>query len=123
MRVIIAGSRGFSDYERLRLSMKAAFPSCELVISGCACGADQLGERWAVEHGVAVKQMPADWSLGRSAGYRRNVDMSLVADGLLAMWDGESRGTKHMIQIAVKAKLRVAVFCCGKLEMNFKENE
>jgi len=42
---------------------------------------------------------------GRRAGYLRNVRMSECADALIALWDGWSPGTKHMIDIAVRKGL------------------
>ena len=54
--------------------------------------------------------MEADWeTYGKSAGYRRNVDMAESADALVALWDGVSNGTKHMINIARQKGLRVHV--------------
>ena len=40
--------------------------------------------------------LPA-WSEGRQAGIIRNIEMGKYADRLLAVWDGESHGTKQMI--------------------------
>ena len=57
-----------------------------------------------------IKRFPADWeNLGRGAGYVRNVQMAFYADALIAFWDGESRGTKHMIDIAKEKGLMVRV--------------
>ena len=40
----------------------------------------------------------ANWGkFGVAAGQYRNWEMAEYADGLLALWDGESRGTLHMI--------------------------
>jgi hypothetical protein len=45
-----------------------------------------------------IKRYPADWdTFGKSAGYRRNEQMAEDADALVAFWDGESKGTAHMI--------------------------
>ena len=75
-----------------------------VVVSGTARGADQLGEAWARARGHAIEQFPADWeNLGRSAGYRRNVEMVATLkerDAVVAFWDGKSKGTKHTIDIA-----------------------
>ena len=83
------------------------------VVSGCARGADQLGEKWAEAHGIPVDRFPADWSkYGKSAGYRRNVEMSEHAQALIAVWNG-SPGTKHMIDIARQKGLQVYVANIG----------
>ena len=40
----------------------------------------------------------AEWDVrGRSAGLERNRAMADAGDQLLAVWDGYSRGTRHMI--------------------------
>jgi hypothetical protein len=46
---------------------------------------------------------------GKSAGYKRNHEMLAAATGLIAFWDGRSRGTAHMIHIAREAGLKVVV--------------
>ena len=80
------------------------------MLSGCARGADKLGEDWANAHSVTIERYPAQWdSLGRSAGYARNIQMAKSAEALIALWDGESRGTKHMIETAKKHGLKVHV--------------
>lgn len=104
-KVIIAGGRDFNDYKLLDdkclkiLSKKLKTHKVEIV-SGHAKGADELGERFAVNHNLQLYCYPADWNkYGKSAGYRRNVVMSENADSLIAFWNGESKGTKHMIDI------------------------
>lgn len=79
-------------------------------------GADTLGERFAKEFGLEVKRFIPDWdSLGKRAGYVRNAEMAKysVEDGndgmLIAFWDGKSKGTKHMIDLANQYKLEVHV--------------
>jgi hypothetical protein len=106
-KVIVAGSREFNDYNLLKskldyyLSRKVAEGDKIIIISGTANGADKMGERYAKEKGYYIEQHPADWnSFGKSAGYRRNLEMANVADALVAFWDGVSNGTKHMINIA-----------------------
>jgi hypothetical protein len=81
------------------------------VVSGCARGADQLGERWADERGYPVKRFPADWHKhGKRAGYLRNEEMAGYATHLVAFWDGRSRGTKHMIDLGHNLQTRVVRF-------------
>ena len=105
MKIIIAGGRNFNDYNKLRESCDNILVNQKDVeiVSGTAAGADTLGERYAQEKGYEVKKFPAQWDLyGKSAGYKRNQQMAEYADGLIAFWDGKSRGTKHMIDIANK---------------------
>lgn len=108
MKVIIAGSRTFTNSPEL-------FKFCDLilsshdeieVVSGGASGPDKFGEMWAERSEHKVTVMPAEWNKhGKSAGPIRNQEMAEYADALIAFWDGESRGTKNMIEEARKKKL------------------
>ena len=72
-----------------------------IIVSGGARGADLLGERYAQENGFAIERYPADWDrYGKSAGPRRNREMAKAGDYVICFWDGESRGTKSMIEYA-----------------------
>ena len=98
MKVIIAGGRDFDNYEMLSDTMKNLNIIVSEVVCGGANGADLLGKEWAERNGIPVKMFPADWDqYGKSAGFIRNHDMAEYADFLVAFWDGESRGTKNMI--------------------------
>jgi len=114
-KVIIAGGREFNDYGLLcqtcdrMLSQKQRTHSI-VIVSGTARGADTLGERYAQERGYSIEQYPADWEhAGKAAGLIRNAQMASVADALIAFWDGQSRGTAHMIELARKHELQVRV--------------
>ena len=112
MKVIIAGGRFFNDYELLKESCDKILSNTPLIeiVSGTAKGADTLGERYAKENYLEVTKFPADWDkFGKSAGYRRNADMAIYADSLIAFWDGESKGTKSMIHLAKVGKLNIRV--------------
>jgi len=111
-KVIIAGGREFNDYDYLkrRCSVILRHKKDIIVVSGQAKGADTLGERLAYELGYSVKVFPADWDThGRSAGYIRNSQMADYADALIAFWDGKSKGTGHMIDLAKSKGLQVRV--------------
>ena len=129
LRIIIAGSRDFNDYKLLKTSMRDILKNISLddinkikIISGTARGADQLGERFAKQFKLEVVKFPADWNrFGKRAGYIRNEEMakySVKDDNygmLVAFWDGKSRGTKHMIDLAKKHGVEIHV-------VRFKEN-
>ena len=108
MKVIVAGGRNFVDYKLMKVYLDAWLnkrPNVTIV-SGCAKGADILGERYAQEAGHSLLRMPAAWNkYGKAAGHIRNASMAKVADALVAFWDGESKGTSHMILVARKAGL------------------
>lgn len=112
MKVIIAGGRWFDDYDLLyRTCEKILVNQTEVeIVSGTARGADTLGERYAKEKDYPIKRFPANWNkYGKSAGYKRNGEMAEYADALIAFWDGESKGTKHMIDLAKSNGLKIKV--------------
>jgi hypothetical protein len=119
MRLIVAGSRDFLGGARWARAFKmlddirAKYPQLE-VISGMAPGADMMGAWWADNRRVPLRRMPARWNLpdGRrdpAAGIKRNLEMANAGTHLLAFWDGESPGTKHMISAAERRGLKVHV--------------
>jgi hypothetical protein len=111
MRTIIAGSRGIENYAMLAAAIRHLPWKPTLILSGGAVGVDTMGERWAKENGIGVEVFQADWEgLGRRAGFARNEDMAKRAEALLALWDGKSTGTRHMISIAGMHGLKVVVF-------------
>lgn len=108
-RVIIAGSRTVTSFTYVEHAMGVAtrhlgWGPFVRVVSGAARGVDRLGERWAHQHSIAVKSFPvspAEWQAQpRSAGHARNTRMAEYATHLVAIWDGRSGGTAHMIQAA-----------------------
>ena len=108
MKTIIAGSRTILKYDVLLMVMSYIDWTITEVVSGTARGVDQLGERFAIEHNLAIKKFPADWnSWGRSAGYKRNREMAIYADALISLWDGKSKGTVHMRDLAEEYGLKV----------------
>lgn len=132
MRVIIAGGRDFNDYQLVADECNRIFKELSdegyisplinvsqtqiEIVSGTANGADKMGEKFAKDYDLKVKRFAANWDLfGKSAGYKRNEQMALYAKQdeklgvLLAFWDGKSKGTKHMIDLATKHGLRVFV--------------
>ena len=111
-KVIVAGSRGFVDYQFLKYKLdKLLINKLDIcIISGGAKGADTLGERYAKENNMHLLIFKAGWDrYGKSAGYRRNYLMAKKADACVVFWDGKSKGSKHMIDIAKEFKIPVRV--------------
>lgn len=114
LKVIIAGTRDFDNYPLLvrkcnGILKKYDFDNVQ-IISGGARGADYYGELYAKQKHYNLSVYPADWDkYGKSARYRRNVLMAEKGNVLIAFWDGKSKGTKHMIDIANQHNLKVHV--------------
>lgn len=107
-KYIIAGSRDFADYDLLEKVLNE-FEIGEIVCGG-ARGSDLLGKEYGEKYNIPVKMFLADWKKYRNAaGPKRNIEMAEYADALIAFWDGESTGTKHMISEAHRKKLYITV--------------
>ena len=99
MKLIIAGSRTFTDYQLLCQHAGAraapASPRSSLAAPGARISSATAG-RGSMQ--VKHQLFRADWErFGKSAGVRRNYQMAQAGDMLLAFWDGRSAGTQHMI--------------------------
>lgn len=108
VKIAIVGSRTFCDYQRLKdfIDTKCAELGWEPVevVSGGAKGADALGETYAREKNIPTTIFKPEWGkYGRSAGFKRNKDIIDRCDVCFAFWDGESRGTKHDIDLCKQA--------------------
>jgi len=112
MRVIIAGSRAIDDYSAVARAVESCGVHPDVVLSGCCRGVDRCGERWAMEHKIAIERHPADWArYGRAAGIIRNAEMVKRADVLIAVLSNahECRGTNAIVKLAIREGLQVYV--------------
>ncbi len=119
MRTIIAGSRTVTKSDVFRAMFLCGISHrVTTVISGTAKGADEFGEAWAKFMGLPIEQYPADWNKhGKSAGYQRNAEMAKVADICVVVWDGESRGSKNMMDLAKKTGLLTIIYHAGERKL------
>ena len=123
VRVIIAGSRDFNDYDLVCKEcddiLRGLDPDDVEIVSGGCSGTDTLGERYAREHGYGLSIFEANWKkFGKSARPRRNALMGVYAqqadEGILIAFPvGESKGTRNMISAAEFYGLEVYVFDQG----------
>ena len=118
IRLIIAGSRDFFDYNLVAneanlfiAAIRTGTPNAQIsIVSGNAKGVDELGEQFAKDNNLEVIRIPAEWERhGRFAGPIRNKEMVKLGTHVLAFWDGKSKGTKSMINLATKKGLIVKV--------------
>ena len=104
LKVIIAGSRTITKKHIVEDAFEEWFSNKNVfeIVSGCAKGIDTLAIEIAKDNDYDLAKFPAKWHdengrLDKTAGFKRNMKMAEYADVLLAIWDGESKGTKHMI--------------------------
>jgi hypothetical protein len=129
MKVVIAGSRSITSYGVVDRAIRQACAEHNItiteVIEGEAPGVDVLAKAWATTNGIPYDPMPADWKnidapgavvrkgkwgpYNAVAGFWRNEEMAKKGEALIAVWDGESGGTKDMINRARAHGLIVAV--------------
>lgn len=114
MKVAIVGSRNFTDFEFLKLTMTNLGSSLfviDKIISGGAEGVDRFAEWYTITNDIPTKIFLPDWDLySKSAGMKRNGLIVANADIVVAFWDGKSKGTKNSIDTALKAKKTCLVF-------------
>lgn len=105
MKVIIAGSRNIHTYSLVTEAVRRSGFTINEVVCGMGLGVDQVGYNWAQNNNTLVKEFPADWKAhGKAAGPIRNRKMAEYADAAIIVWDGESRGSRNMIDEMIKAK-------------------
>lgn len=117
MKTIIAGSRTFLDYKLLMSKVDHYRKDHKIteIVSGGADGADHMGELYAHSNGIELKVFPANWKThGRAAGPIRNKQMADYAECLIAVWDGQSKGTKNMIETMHKQNKPVYIIWTGE---------
>lgn len=116
MRVIVTGSRYWSDRDAVWKALATAAPSLEepfvIVHGACPTGADAIADDWGRQYGATVERFSADWAThGRRAGPIRNAEMVKAgADIVLAFPLPEGRGTQHTIRLAREAGIPVKVW-------------
>lgn len=114
IRIIVAGSRNFTDKQFIFEKLDKVLANYEKedveFVSGMArSGPDSIIFEYAELRGYPKpKEFPADWdNLGKSAGYVRNVEMAKYGTHAVLFWDGVSKGTSHMFDIALQYRLTV----------------
>lgn len=107
MKLAIVGSRAFSNYGLLEKEVDKFIAEnkfvVDLIVSGGAKGPDSYAEIYALRNNIPTKVFIPNWDkLGKSAGYKRNIQIIDNCDAVIAFWDGTSKGTKHSIDIATE---------------------
>ena len=97
MKILIVGSRSIKDFDLAPYIP----PDVDTIISGGADGIDTLAEQYADAHRLSKYIIRPRYDLyGRAAPIRRNEMMVDIADHVLVVWDGKSKGTQHTMTYA-----------------------
>lgn len=112
MKIAIVGSRNYERLDLVRDTVKK-FPFGTTLVSGGARGVDKTAEEAADVYGYKKMIFQAHWRKGGvynpGAGLERNHLIINAADKVIAFYDGESRGTMHSVELAMKAKKPLVV--------------
>ena len=110
-KTIVAGSRSIADYELVKKAINEVDWDISVLYSGDADGVDQLAIRWAAENDIPVERRPPKYDEygGNRAPLERNKQMAREADALIAVWNGSSTGTEHMIRQARNRGLQISI--------------
>ena len=110
-RVIVCGSRRWSDRQRIADRL-GDLPPDTTIVHGGARGADRIAEQEAQKWGLLVETHLPRYDLHgvKRAPLIRNIDMAEAgADLCIAFWDGRSTGTAHMMTQAREHGIPVEV--------------
>lgn len=120
--MLVTGSRTWHKVDKMRQELKIAYKylhvienACDVELwhGDCPDGADAIADLiWSLQFGKdTIRKFPADWSIGRSAGFKRNKEMvDAGPDIVLAFQVDGSKGTQHTIDLATKAGIEVVLF-------------
>ena len=129
LRVLVCGDRNWDDKATIMKALKKLLeehhgfkPPNLVVIDGVARGADSLGHICALDLNCETERYPADWEKhGKAAGPIRNQQMLNEGkpDLVLAFHSDllKSKGTKNMVEIAMKAGVEVRVITGEKSDI------
>lgn len=94
MKLAIIGSRSITSYP-----LEGVIPAgVTEIISGGARGVDAIARQYAMDNSIPFTEIRPDYArYGRGAPLRRNEEIVARADMVLAIWDGQSRGTAYTI--------------------------
>ena len=99
MKLLIAGSRSIKEFD----ISEYIPPTTDMIICGGANGIDRIAEEYADKHRITKLVVRPRYDLYRKAApLKRNETMIDICDSVIIIWDGTSKGTKNVIELAQK---------------------
>ena len=106
MKVAVIGSRGLSVPN---IGEYLPEDTTEIV-SGGAKGVDASAREYALSRGIRLTEfLPEYTKYRRNAPYKRNAAIVEYSDLVIAFWDGQSRGTKFVIDVCRRTEKPVKI--------------
>lgn len=106
MKIAVIGSRGL----KVNNLEKYLPRDVTEIVSGGARGIDTCARDYALANGLKLTEfLPEYQKYGRGAPLKRNLKIIDYADEVLAFWDGQSHGTKYVIEECRKKNKKVTV--------------
>ena len=106
MKLLVVGSRSIETFD-----LSPYIPrDVELIITGGASGIDTLAEKFADRNKISKLVLRPQYHIYKKAApLKRNEKMVDLADEILIIWDGISRGTKYTETYAKKQNKKTTV--------------
>ncbi|MDE6787928.1 MAG: DNA-protecting protein DprA, partial [Ruminococcus sp.] len=80
------------------------------IVSGGAKGVDSCAKEYALKNNIPIKEfLPEYTRFGRVAPLKRNLQIIEYADIVIAFWNGQSHGTKYVIDNCIKLNVPVKI--------------
>lgn len=99
MKLLVVGSRSITSFDLSQYIQS----DVDTIISGGADGIDSLAEHYADLHCISKYILRPQYNIyGRAAPLKRNEQMVDMADAVLAIWDGDSKGVQYTLRYIKK---------------------
>ena len=109
MKIAVIGSRNLNIK-----NIEDYISECDEIVTGGAIGIDSCAKEYAKRKGIKLTEFLPEYNLyGRTAPIVRNKKIVDYADKVIAIWDGNSKGTLSVIKYARKTKKACEIFICS----------
>ena len=113
-KIGIIGSRTYTNYDEMHQYLDTKLDKIEMIISGGCKGADEGGRIYAQKRGLPClifypKWRDKDNNFWKGAGFARDAEIVKASDLIISYWDGQSRGTKHTMDLAEKYGKKIII--------------
>lgn len=116
MKIAVVGSRWYTDYKEFAEKLHGLMsPPGVVILSGGARGVDVMAQRYANDNGFDFVLFKPYHLIDSTVDYSpkyfftRNKQIADNADWVIAFWDGESSGTRHIVEYCQRNRKRLEI--------------